>query len=56
LQNHSGGDVLYTGAGLDISAKRITIGMNYQVAANQNLVQGELQAKPRLSARLSFSL
>ena len=56
LQNHSGGDILYTGGGVDVSVKRMTIGINGQVAANQNLLQGELQAKPRFSARLSFSL
>lgn len=56
LQNHSGGDVLYAGGGLDVTANRITVGLNYQVATHQNLIQGELQAKPKFSARLSFSL
>jgi hypothetical protein len=56
LQDHSGGDVLYAGGGLDVSALKITVGVNYQAAARQNLIQGELQAKPRFSARISFSL
>jgi len=56
LQNHSGEDILYTGGGFDVSVKNMTIGINGQIAASQNLILGELQVKPRLSARLSFSL
>lgn len=56
LQNHSGGNVLYTGAGLDVSVNRTTVGINYQLAANQNLIGGELTAKPRFSARISMTL
>jgi hypothetical protein len=56
LQAASGGRVLFTGGGLDISTDRFTVGANYQVAATQNLMQGNLTARPKFSARLSFTL
>ena len=55
LQDNSGGSILYTGAGMDVSASQITIGANYQFAAN-SISKGELNANPRFSARISFAL
>ena len=55
LQEHSGGSFLYTGAGLDVSASRITVGVNYQFAA-KNISEGELNASPRFTTRISFTL
>lgn len=56
LDGDTGGSILYAGGGLDVSTSRLTIGANYQAAARQNLLQGELTAKPRFSARISFTL
>ena len=56
LQDHSGGNALFTGGGIDINTKKIAVGFNYQFAAHQNLSKGEVIAKPRLSARISFAL
>jgi len=56
LQNASGGNVLYTGAGIDVNTKKLAAGFNYQFAASQNLAGGVLQAKPRLTAHISFTL
>ena len=56
LQAHSGGKVLYTGGGIDVNSKKITIGANYQFAARQDLFQGEINARPRISFRLSIML
>jgi len=56
LDGDSGGSILYAGGGLDVSTSRLTIGANYQAAARQNLLQGELTAKPKFSARISFTL
>lgn len=56
LQNGSGGSVTYAGAGLDVSTSRLTIGANAQVAARQNLMRGNLTAKPKFSARISVTL
>lgn len=54
LQKHSGGNALYTGAGIDITTRKFTVGCNYQWAAVQNLAQGEIVAKPRLTSHISF--
>jgi hypothetical protein len=56
LQDHSGGNVLYTGGGIDVNTRKVTIGANYQFAANQNLAGGQIDVKPRLSVHLSFTL
>lgn len=56
LQDHSGGNALFTGGGIDINTKKIAVGFNYQFAAYQNLSKGEVIAKPRLFAHLSFVL
>lgn len=56
LDKETGGHVLYTGGGLDVSTTKLTVGVNYQFAAKQNLVQGALTAKPKFSARISFTL
>jgi hypothetical protein len=56
LQEHSGGSALYTGGGIDLNTRKIAVGVNYQFAAKQNLFQGEINAKPRLSVHLSFVL
>ena len=56
LQSHSGGNVLYTGGGIDVNTKKIALGANYQFAAKQHLFGGEINAKPRLSVHLSFIL
>jgi hypothetical protein len=56
LQNHSGGSALFTGGGIDINTRKIAVGVNYQFAADQNLSKGEIIAKPRLSAHISFVL
>ena len=56
LQSGSGGDVFYTGGGLDISTEKLTFGVNAQTAAHQNLMNGNLTTKPKFSARISFTL
>jgi hypothetical protein len=56
IQDHSGGHAFYTGAGLDINTKKIAVGFNYQFAASQNLAQGEISVKPRITAHISFLL
>ena len=55
LQELSGGNVLYTGIGTDVSVSKITFGVNYLFAA-KNISEGELNAAPRFAARLSLSL
>ena len=55
LQDDSGGSILYAGAGMDVTVSKITIGANYQFAAN-NISKGELNANPRFSSRISFAL
>ncbi len=54
LQDHSGGNILYAGGGIDVNTRKITIGANYQFATRQNLAAGQIEVKPRLSIRLSF--
>jgi hypothetical protein len=56
IQNSSGGQVLYTGGGVDINTKNIAVGMNYQFAPHQNLAQGLTEVKPRCNAHISFIL
>jgi hypothetical protein len=56
LQDHSGGNVLYTGGGIDINTKSFTVGANYQFAAKQNLAEGQINVKPRFVFHLSFTL
>ena len=56
LREHSGGNALYTGGGFDLTTSRFGAGVNYQFAAKQNLFQGEIDARPRLSAYLSITL
>ena len=56
LREHSGGNALYTGGGFDFTTSRFGAGLNYQFATKQNLFQGEINAKPRLSAYLSITL
>jgi hypothetical protein len=55
LKEHTGSSVLFTGAGLDVSTSAITIGANYQFAA-KNISDGEMNANPRFSARISLTL
>jgi hypothetical protein len=56
LDKETGGTILYAGSGLDVSTSRYTVGLNYQAIAQQNLLHGELTAKPKFSARLSLTL
>jgi hypothetical protein len=56
LQSHTGSSVFYTGGGCDVNTKKFAVGINYQVAASQNLYEGEINAKPRLSAHISIIL
>lgn len=56
LQSHTGGNALYAGAGIDLNTKKFAVGINYQATASQNLYEGEINAKPRLSAHLSIIL
>ncbi|HUQ97313.1 MAG TPA: transporter [Chitinophagaceae bacterium] len=56
LQSHSGGQVLYTGGGVDVNTRKIALGVNYQWAPAQNLAEGHITVKPKLSAHLSFML
>lgn len=56
IQDHSGGYAFYTGAGLDLNTKKIAVGFNYQFAASQNLSQGAIAVKPRITAHISFLL
>ena len=56
LQDHSGGNVLYSGGGLDINTRLFTIGSNYQFAAKQKLAEGQINVKPRFFVHLSFTL
>jgi hypothetical protein len=55
LQKHSGGTLFYAGGGLDLNSKSITIGVNYQFAADQSLAAGQIRVAPKFSARASFS-
>jgi len=56
LQYHSGGNVLYTGAGFDVNTKKITVGCNYQYSPSQNLADGQINVKPRITTHISFTL
>lgn len=56
LQSHSGGYIFYNGAGCDVSSKQMTVGVNYQYAADQFLAGGEINVKPKLTAHISFKL
>jgi len=56
LQHNSGGQVLYAGGGLDINTGKISGGINYQFAANQNLAEGSIIVKPRVAAHLLITL
>jgi len=56
IQKHSGGSVLYSGGGFDVNTRKFSIGANHQFAAKQNLLQGEINAKPRLSIHFSIVL
>jgi hypothetical protein len=47
---------LFTGGGIDINTKKVAVGFNYQFATAQNLSKGEVIAKPRLTAHISFVL
>lgn len=55
LQSHSGGSVLFAGGGVDLNTKRYAFGLNYQFAADQSLAAGQIQAGPRISARVTVS-
>jgi hypothetical protein len=56
LQNHSGGDVLLGGLGLDINTRKVAFGVNYQAPVSHNIAQGDIAAGSRFSARFSFML
>ena len=52
LQDHSGGQVLYTGGGIDMNTRKMAFGFNYQWAPSQNLAEGHILVKPKLSVHL----
>jgi hypothetical protein len=56
LQSYSRGNILLAGGGLDVNTRKIAVGLNYQASISQNIARGEIQAKPRLSAHVSFIL
>jgi len=56
LQEHSGGQVLYTGGGVDMNTRKIAFGVNYQWAPSQNLAQGQVVVNPRFAAHITFML
>jgi len=56
LQEHSGGHVLYAGGGVDMNTRKLAFGLNYQQAASQNLAEGQIIVKPKLSAHISIVL
>jgi hypothetical protein len=55
LQKISGGTVFYAGGGLDLNTKRLTIGVSYRFAADQNLAAGEIHVGPQSSAHAAFT-
>lgn len=52
----SGGNVFYSGGGVDVNTRKIAMGINYQTPVAQNLAGGVIQVKSRVSAHLSFTL
>ena len=56
LQPASGGNVVYTGAGVDMTTRKFTTGINFQNAPVQDLAQGQIGVKPRLTVHLAFNL
>jgi len=56
LQSASGGNVFYTGVGVDVNTKKITTGINFQNAPVQDLAEGQINVKPRLTVHLAFNL
>jgi hypothetical protein len=55
LQEHSGGNVFYTGTGVDVNTKKIAVGFKYSIPAIQDLAQGMILVKPGFSSHLSFT-
>ncbi|RYZ24554.1 MAG: hypothetical protein EOO16_00175 [Chitinophagaceae bacterium] len=55
LQPVSGGSALYAGGGVDLNNRKIAFGVNYQFAAAQNLAGGQIEARPRITLRTSFT-
>jgi len=51
---HTGGRILYTGAGIDASNRKIACRINYQLPIAQKMAEGEITCKPRLFAHISF--
>jgi hypothetical protein len=56
IQDHSGGNAFYTGAGIDVNTKKAAMGINYQLPVSQNMAEGQITVRPKLSAHLSFVL
>jgi hypothetical protein len=56
LQDHSGGNAILAGAGVDMNTRKVALGLNYQLPLTQELSNGEIDVKQRLSAHLSFVL
>jgi hypothetical protein len=56
LQDHSEGSILTAASGVDVSKDKITFGLSYHIPLQQNLMKGELEANPKIAARISFTL
>jgi len=56
LQEETGGKALYTGFGADINSAKYALGVNYQVASQQQLSNGALKVRPGYSLRFSIIL
>ncbi|MDX1943706.1 MAG: hypothetical protein SFU99_24275 [Saprospiraceae bacterium] len=53
-QDLTGGQSLWLTTGLDVYFQRFSVGMSYQQALYQDLAEGQLTSRPRLTANVSF--
>ena len=55
LQTVSGGTACYAGSGVDVNTRKLAFGVNYQFAVAQELAGGQINVRPSLSLRTSFT-